>query len=230
MPIYFVRSGVVGPVKIGWSAGDVIARVKALQTAHPQKLRLIRVLDGAKSDERAMHGKFSALRQNGEWFNFNEAMLDADIGLPDLPIPLMRKRAEQPQTAWGREVEVHVDIIESAGGRDTLARRLGCAPWDAMSWRPTIFAKHFSAAALIAREAGLPLVTVDLLLKLHDEVARETAANAERRQKTEARAMTLRAERAWVKKNGAHAAWWPPGSRDCCDELSHAEPATAEAA
>lgn len=66
--VYFIRSGVDGPVKIGF-ASDPEDRLKTLQTGHPEKLKILAVLpDRTLHDETALHHRFTHLKMRGEWF------------------------------------------------------------------------------------------------------------------------------------------------------------------
>ena len=84
MPVYIIRSGDRGPVKIGYAASPY-DRLAALQTGHFEQLSVVRLLDGGVADERALHRRFSGLRMRGEWFSFCPSMMD-DIGLVELPL------------------------------------------------------------------------------------------------------------------------------------------------
>lgn len=86
MPIYFIRAGEDGPVKIGWAV-DPKQRLAALQTAHHEKLLILRVIDGEQAEEQELHRRFSQHRIRGEWFRFVDAMLAPDpLALP-IPAP-----------------------------------------------------------------------------------------------------------------------------------------------
>jgi hypothetical protein len=63
---YFIRLGKAGPIKIGRTF-DVAARVRKLQTGAPEKLDVLRVLDG--DFETALHQRFAEFRSHGEWFS-----------------------------------------------------------------------------------------------------------------------------------------------------------------
>ena len=65
-----VQSSIGGPVKIGRSSNP-IARLSALQTAHPHPLRIIAKMAGGIEVERSLHRLFAAsrIRPDGEWFN-----------------------------------------------------------------------------------------------------------------------------------------------------------------
>jgi hypothetical protein len=86
MAVYMARAGDNGPVKIGWAV-DVQARVRELQTAHHERLKVIRVLDGARKAEGVLHKKFAHLRIFGEWFTFSPEMLSADAEAVAAAVP-----------------------------------------------------------------------------------------------------------------------------------------------
>lgn len=69
---YIIRAGYAGPVKIGMAI-NVQARLRELQTANHEKLRVVRII--SKNVEWEMHKKFKHLRIHGEWFHFDEEML-----------------------------------------------------------------------------------------------------------------------------------------------------------
>ena len=64
--IYFIADE-DGYIKIG-HAGHPQARLKSLQTASRQELRLLATTPGAVADEKALHAKFSDDHVRGEWF------------------------------------------------------------------------------------------------------------------------------------------------------------------
>lgn len=65
--VYFVQSGLSGPVKIGVTE-DLPSRLKSLQTASPYPVRLIAYAEGDHRLESAYHRRFAAHRLAGEWF------------------------------------------------------------------------------------------------------------------------------------------------------------------
>lgn len=65
--VYFVQSGELGAIKIGWSQ-DVNRRIDELQVANAKKLFLLGAVPGRMEDEAALHEQFAHLRMNGEWF------------------------------------------------------------------------------------------------------------------------------------------------------------------
>lgn len=62
-------------VKIGYSK-DIVGRMEALQPGAPQKLDLIGRMPGTIQVERAIHEKFSHLREHGEWFRLEDELWD----------------------------------------------------------------------------------------------------------------------------------------------------------
>lgn len=66
MSTYFIQAGQNGPVKIGYTAGDPENRLRQLQGANHNDLRLIYWLDG--NLEKTLHDALAPLRLRGEWF------------------------------------------------------------------------------------------------------------------------------------------------------------------
>lgn len=196
----------MGDVKIGF-ATDVLRRVKTLQTSHPTKLRILRVLDGGKEDERALHERFSALRQTGEWFRYDKAMVESNLGLPDLPIPF-GKRERRPTSAWGLRAQFHAEAVELVG-LDAFAKRMDVAPWDVMPTWNTVSPQYYSALVLALRDLGYRHVSISDFIALDQNVAKEKAEqDARMRDDEEAKSRKYR-EREWLKKNKRETAWFP---------------------
>lgn len=119
MPVYVIRAGDVGPVKIGhsWAGGSVLVRrINALQVAHWERLRLIRLLVGDETVEYELHARFADLRIRGEWFNFSRLML-RDLGFEDIDISDFQREADAPLRA--------IDIVKMLGGAGDTARLCG---------------------------------------------------------------------------------------------------------
>lgn len=72
--VYFIQLGDDGPVKIGHS-DNVKARMRTLQTAHTEKLRLLYSFPGTKADEILLHRKFLSHKISGEWFSPHEDIM-----------------------------------------------------------------------------------------------------------------------------------------------------------
>lgn len=84
MAVYIIRAGSEGPVKIG-KANNPVARITALQGAHYEELRVVRLLSGGRREEQRLHNMFAALHIRGEWFRFSPDML-GDIGVQDVTL------------------------------------------------------------------------------------------------------------------------------------------------
>jgi hypothetical protein len=72
--VYFIQSGDNGPIKIGISHNPK-SRLTELQTAHHDKLRILKVVDGDERREGGLHSKFEKYRLNGEWFKNDPELL-----------------------------------------------------------------------------------------------------------------------------------------------------------
>lgn len=76
MPVYFIRAGEDGPIKIGFTTGSINRRIAMLQTGNPQRLELVGIVDGGDiEDERLLHMRFNETRLVGEWFAPSDALL-----------------------------------------------------------------------------------------------------------------------------------------------------------
>jgi Meiotically up-regulated gene 113 len=82
--IYFIQSGVSGPVKIGLSKTPV-QRVSKLQTGNPRDLILRHVIPGDRGVESELHDRFKPARIRGEWFGraYLSVILTFAAGLAD---------------------------------------------------------------------------------------------------------------------------------------------------
>lgn len=80
--VYFVRSGLHGPIKIGF-ARSLRHRLYALGTAHHEELILLATMAGGAVQEARLHKQFAALRTRGEWFEPAEELLSFIEALQD---------------------------------------------------------------------------------------------------------------------------------------------------
>ena len=70
--LYFIQAGDKnGPIKIGVSSNPT-ARLRSLQVANHQKLKILLLIPGNKLREKITHGMFSESCIHGEWFNPTE--------------------------------------------------------------------------------------------------------------------------------------------------------------
>jgi hypothetical protein len=147
MAVYMIRAGADGPVKIGVT-NNPLRRLHALRTGHAESLRLIRVLDGGESVEKALHARFAAHRKSGEWFGFAPEMLAADIGYTDLPVPSGKR-----DNATGVR-----GLIDSLGGANSVAKALGMRIAAVSNWamRDDIPHRHRFSVLRLALTKGVP--------------------------------------------------------------------------
>lgn len=68
MWLYMIQAGDQGPVKIG-HADDPELRLRNLQTAHYEPLRLLVIYPGGSQLEAMLHEQFAKDRIRGEWFH-----------------------------------------------------------------------------------------------------------------------------------------------------------------
>jgi hypothetical protein len=84
MPVYIIRAGQHGPVKIGFT-NDLAKRLVELQVGNHERLTILRIFEGGQAEEAQLHERFAENRLHGEWHSFSQAMLGpALLGLRDL--------------------------------------------------------------------------------------------------------------------------------------------------
>ena len=71
--VYFIRCE--NTVKIGTTAKPIGLRHASLQAANPRRLVLLKTLCGGRDLEQHLHRRFAHLRIRGEWFHFNEEVV-----------------------------------------------------------------------------------------------------------------------------------------------------------
>lgn len=81
--VYFIEARESGAIKIG-STSNPTARLSALQTGSPVRLRLIGYTEGGEPEERRLHRLFEDSRSHGEWFKPTIDLLDYITSLEDL--------------------------------------------------------------------------------------------------------------------------------------------------
>lgn len=85
MSVYFIADD-YDRVKIG-HADDPQERLGALQCGSPERLYIMRIVEGGQKAERWFHRRFASLRLHGEWFKFSPEMLS--LAAPD-EVPAVR--------------------------------------------------------------------------------------------------------------------------------------------
>jgi DNA-binding transcriptional regulator YdaS (Cro superfamily) len=128
MAVYAIRGGQKGPIKLG-SADAPAERLAALQTAHYEKLLLIRTWAGGFSEEKWLHHLFRSYRLVGEWFDISEA--DLPDSLDRLPVKPKKERLKKPA---GEKTPLDL-AISAVGSSAALARKLGIKKTAISQWR-----------------------------------------------------------------------------------------------
>lgn len=72
--VYFIACRETERCKIGFTRGDVLKRLRSLQTGAAGELKLIAMQPGTPETERALHERFAEQRLHGEWFEMNEPL------------------------------------------------------------------------------------------------------------------------------------------------------------
>jgi DNA-binding XRE family transcriptional regulator len=137
MPVYFLRAGHDGPVKIGWAINPDV-RKRDLQTGHYERLKIIRTIDCDPKLERILHKYFAEHHITGEWFHFHSTMLDDD--LVDVAVIHIEKR---PYTS-----PIQIDGIPPKADIDFA----GCANFRA--WRQAMGYTQHQAAEILGYARG----------------------------------------------------------------------------
>lgn len=76
MCVYFIQeSGDAKRIKIGYTDGSPMVRLRSLSTGSPFPLTLLLSIAGGAKEEASLHARFADLRQHGEWFEPNPKIL-----------------------------------------------------------------------------------------------------------------------------------------------------------
>src|SRR5947207_2529709 len=73
--VYFFKENATNAIKIGRSY-DVRMRFEQIQSGMPQELEFLGFMQGSWAKEKEMHSKFEHLRLRGEWFRFDQSIVD----------------------------------------------------------------------------------------------------------------------------------------------------------
>lgn len=87
--IYFAQPVNGGAIKIGHSS-DPFARLRSLNTASAERLRIIGLFPGSPLDEKRLHATLAAHRLSGEWFR------DCPEVLAVIAVPQQRPKRPTP--------------------------------------------------------------------------------------------------------------------------------------
>ena len=168
MPVYFIRAGEDGPVKIGSSA-DPRKRLLFLRSANHTPLSLIHVFEGGEREERVLHKRFAQHRIKGEWFAAVPEIVEGRVGLPALPLPCGAERKATsglhvcaPLPCRGHGVPLSPAwLVDAAGGASALAAALKVFPSAISKWKRMRHVPHERVLAVekitgISRHAMRP--------------------------------------------------------------------------
>jgi DNA-binding XRE family transcriptional regulator len=89
--IYFMHCRDTGRIKIGYSA-DPWSRFVKVQSDSPTRITLRAIIEGDQGGEAALHARFSASRERGEWFAATTDLAAYVDGLPVAVAPAKRRR------------------------------------------------------------------------------------------------------------------------------------------
>lgn len=98
MAVYLIRRGECGPVKIG-KAIDPKGRMADLQVGSPERLIMLRAIEGYGPEEAALHERFASLQISREWFDYHDDML-GEIGFKDIEPSVRVKTPRHPLHAY----------------------------------------------------------------------------------------------------------------------------------
>jgi hypothetical protein len=139
MPVYMIRAGDTEMVKIGWSVvGD---RCAVLQTAHYERLHVIRVIDrGSRKAEKWLHTRFTERRVLNEWFRFHQDMMEIippEYTLFQEPQPTRRGRVVHPIYHLPKEPPALTtsDLLDRIGGIVPASKVLLVTPCAVTLWK-----------------------------------------------------------------------------------------------
>jgi hypothetical protein len=105
--IYFLRADKDGPVKIGWTT-DLFKRMPQVRPTPDTELTVIRLVYRDPWVERWFHHQFDYLRIEGEWFQFDPAMLTME---PPAENPGWRRNTDETRYTKRMSLRVPNDLI-----------------------------------------------------------------------------------------------------------------------
>lgn len=144
MAVYFVQAGEGGPIKIGFTGGNVSERIADIQTGCPFPLIALGTIDGGEAEERELHLRFRDKRLSGEWFTPCDELLTLTASAAPLPRKATTKAAQ---------------FIESLGGNRAVAAICSVGVTAVSNWRsrgaipPRLYLKIKAAADRLGIDA-----------------------------------------------------------------------------
>ena len=122
--IYFITAREVRRVKIVYSATPQL-RFSKVCSDSPVVLKMERVTEGERSDEKALHLRFAAYRVTGEWFNIAPPI---EAYMAALLVPEAKRRRAI------RDPHVESALIDAVGAK-VVAQFFGLTPATLHMWR-----------------------------------------------------------------------------------------------
>lgn len=136
--IYLIKAEETNLYKIGYTAGKSKNRIKAMQTGCPHKLLVVEEVAGAVEKEKWLHKSFSEYRKQGEWFEFDEQIIDSvldkmkqkhtiedDTTLEDWRVFHEKHIRDSKSVDYRMEYFIELAILEiMSGNNDTAIQRL----------------------------------------------------------------------------------------------------------
>lgn len=122
--VYFIQAGEGGPIKIGWTGGNPLARLRDLQTGNHEPLKLRGCFPGTFEDEQALHARFASSRMTGEWFKVGPELAALVDG-----VALASRR--RPDPVLPREDERYFSLEQGGFLRGMVDTAIACreAAW-----------------------------------------------------------------------------------------------------
>lgn len=149
--IYFITCREIGRVKIGFS-DEPRSRFIKMRTDSPLALVMERICEGTTQDERALHERFAADRQNGEWFTLSD---DIEAHMATLP------RHEPPR----KDLSIQQMITRATGCVPGYASQMLSPKYGQRITIPIAIAVYREFGALIGPLVGAEPHEIDTLEK-----------------------------------------------------------------
>ena len=135
--IYLVKAEETNLYKIGYTAGETKSRIKTMQTGCPHKLVIVEEVEGSLEKEKWLHKTFSKNRKQGEWFEFDDEIIEkvcekikTKKPKPEISLEQWRDRyestiREKDNCDCSMENFIYLAILEiMLGNNDTAIQRL----------------------------------------------------------------------------------------------------------
>lgn len=110
--IYFIKSE-SGHVKIGYTEDDVGQRLYSLQCGCPFKLNILKIINGSRKHEKAIHKIFKENKTQNEWFKLSpnlEKFIDNPL-LPDISMDkITHKKMDKIELKYLQKIKSFMEI------------------------------------------------------------------------------------------------------------------------